>query len=75
MITRDVNCQLSSFNAIGSQKIGALAFVYVGDVDEVWELLKPILTSDLQDFADYYERTWTSSTLLTLDVESSCGCS
>ena len=40
------------------QKIGAMAFVDLGDVDAVWQDLKPALPSDLVDFVDYYERTW-----------------
>ncbi|XP_063693751.1 uncharacterized protein LOC134825467 [Bolinopsis microptera] len=51
------------------QMIGAIAFVDLGDVLDTWTQLKATLPSEMDSFADYYERTWvgtqTSSPLYT----------
>ena len=43
------------------QMIGAIAFVDLGDVLDTWTLLKPTLPSEMEAFAEYYERTWVGT--------------
>ena len=46
--------------------MGAIAFVDLGDVLDTWALLKPTLPSEMEDFADYYERTWIGTDTTSL---------
>ena len=58
------------YNVLGSpvreyfKMMGALAFVHLGDVEQCWRRMKPLLPAEMSEFAEYYERTWigTSTT-------------
>ena len=49
------------YNVLGSpvreyfKMMGALAFVHLGDVEQCWRRMKPLLPAEMSEFAEYYE--------------------
>ena len=45
-------------NTVHIAMMGAIAFVPVDEVEQTWRHLKPLIPSDMESFATYYENTW-----------------